>query len=71
LNGYPVIFVTFADEIRNGKPIPVVTGFLAADPVHRQPIGVALDRTGALVVADDVRNAAWRASSVATVKSTQ
>jgi glucose/arabinose dehydrogenase len=48
-------------------PRPVVTNFLAADhkTVRGRPVGVALDRTGALIVADDVGNVVWRISSAA------
>jgi glucose/arabinose dehydrogenase len=64
LNGYQVIFVPFANGRPAGAPVPVVTGFLAADgkSVHGRPVGVALDRTGALLVADDAGNAVWRIS---------
>ena len=30
-----------------------------------RPVGVAIDRTGALLVADDVGNAIWRVSAAA------
>jgi glucose/arabinose dehydrogenase len=65
LNGYQVIFVPFANGRPGGMPIPVVTGFLAPDhrTVRGRPVGVALDRTGALIVADDVGNIVWRVSS--------
>ncbi len=62
LNGYQVIFVSFVDGRPVGKPIPVVTGFLGEDneTVHGRPVGLALDRSGALLVADDVGNTVWR-----------
>jgi len=65
LNGYQVIFVPFAGARPNGKPISVVTGFLASDnkTVRGRPVGVAIDRTGALLVADDVGNVVWRVSA--------
>ena len=65
LNGYQVIFVPFVNNRPAGMPIPVVTNFLAADhkTVRGRPVGVALDRTGALIVADDVGNVVWRVSS--------
>ena len=68
LNGYQVIFVPFVNGRPNGAPVPVVTGFLAVDhkTVHGRPVGVALDRTGALIVADDVGNTVWRVSRAAT-----
>jgi glucose/arabinose dehydrogenase len=67
LNGYQVIFVPFVNGKPSGVPIPVVTDFLAADKktVRGRPVGVALDRTGALLVADDVGNAVWRVSASA------
>ena len=62
LNGYQVIFVRFAGGKPTGRPIPVVTDFLAPDhkTVRGRPVGVALDRNGALLVADDVGNTVWR-----------
>jgi glucose/arabinose dehydrogenase len=66
LNGYQVIFVPFVDGKPVGKPIPVVTGFLGTDEatVHGRPVGLALDRSGALLVADDAGNTVWRVSAV-------
>jgi len=64
LNGYQVIFVAFVNGQPVGKPVPVVTGFLGTDgeTVHGRPVGLALDRTGALLVADDAGDAVWRVS---------
>ncbi len=61
-NGYKVIFVPFRDGKPEGKPVDVVTGFLdaAQDEAHGRPVGVAIDGTGALLVADDVGNTVWR-----------
>ena len=64
-SGYKVIFVPFS----GGKPtaaatLDVLTGFLSnAGDAYGRPVGVALDKTGALLVADDVGNAIWRVSS--------
>ncbi len=65
LNGYQVIFVPFLNGVPAGRPTPVVTGFLGADKetVHGRPVGLALDRSGALLVADDVGNTVWRVSA--------
>ncbi|MBV9839920.1 MAG: sorbosone dehydrogenase family protein [Sphingomonadaceae bacterium] len=67
LNGYQVIFVPFVNGRPSGAPIPVVTDFLA--PGHKtvrgRPVGVTLDRTGALLIADDVGNVVWRVSGTA------
>jgi glucose/arabinose dehydrogenase len=61
LNGYRVVFIRFAGGRPVGKPIDFVTGFL--DPkgqARGRPVGVTIDRTGALIMADDVGNAVWR-----------
>jgi glucose/arabinose dehydrogenase len=65
LNGYQVIFVPFVNGRPVGNPLPVVTGFLGSDneTVHGRPVGLALDRGGALLVADDVGNTVWRVSA--------
>jgi glucose/arabinose dehydrogenase len=65
LNGYQVIFVPFVNGRPVGKPVPVVTGFLGKDnqTVHGRPVGLALDRSGALLIADDVGNTVWRVST--------
>lgn len=63
-SGYKVIFVPFAEGIPSGTPIDVLTGFLSPNgEAYGRPVGVAVDHTGALLVADDVGNAIWRASS--------
>ncbi len=60
-NGYQVIFVPFANWAPTGGPEPVLTGFIDARGHARgRPVGVALDRSGALLVADDVGNTVWR-----------
>ena len=65
VNGYQVIFVPFVNGKPHGGPIPVVTNFLTPDhkQVRGRPVGVALDRTGALIVADDAGNVVWRVSA--------
>jgi glucose/arabinose dehydrogenase len=66
-SGYKVIFVPFANGRPSGQPIDVLTGFIRenGDAMGR-PVGVAIDRRGALLVADDVGNAVWRVTGVAT-----
>ena len=60
-SGYKVVFVPFSDGKPAGKIEDVVTGFLDADGNAKgRPIGVAFDKTGALLIADDVGNAVWR-----------
>jgi len=64
LSGYKVIFVPFADGKPAGTSIDVLTGFVDAQgDAYGRPVGVALDRRGALLVADDVGNVVWRVSS--------
>ena len=63
LSGYHVVFVPFAGGKPSGKPIEVVGGFIDAKGQARgRPVGVGFDRTGALLVADDVGNTVWRVS---------
>ncbi|SDE78059.1 Glucose/arabinose dehydrogenase, beta-propeller fold [Variovorax sp. CF079] len=61
LSGYKVVFVPFSGGRPSGPPVDFVTGFLSADEkAQGRPVGVALDKSGALLVADDVGNAVWR-----------
>ena len=63
LSGYKVVFVPFIGGRPSGSPVDVLTGFLNADDkAQGRPVGVALDKSGALLVADDVGNAVWRVS---------
>lgn len=66
VSGYKVIFVPFGETgfpLPNAKPVDVLTGFLDAEGRARgRPVGVIVDRTGALLVADDVGNRIWRVS---------
>lgn len=65
-NGYRVVFVPFANGKPSGKAEDVVTGFLNANGQARgRPVGVAFDKTGALLIADDVGNTVWRVSAAA------
>jgi glucose/arabinose dehydrogenase len=67
-SGYRVIFVAFADGHPIGMPENVLTGFLDADGNARgRPVGIAIDKSGALLVADDVGNAIWRVTPAAAV----
>ncbi len=61
-SGYKVIFVPFKDGRPAGPPEDVLTGFLANDETRGRPVGVVVDSSGALLVADDVGNAVWRIS---------
>lgn len=61
LAGYRVIFVPFAKGMPSGPPRVVLSGFLSPDgKAWGRPVGVAFDKSGALLVADDVGNTIWR-----------
>lgn len=63
-SGYKVIFVTFKNAKPIGMPLDVLTGFLSPQgDAFGRPVGVALDKKGALLVADDVGNIIWRVSA--------
>ena len=62
-SGYKVIFVPFAGGRPVGPPIDVLTGFLSGGKALGRPVGVAIARDGALLVADDVGNRVWRVSA--------
>ena len=62
-SGYKVIYVPFKEGKPAGAPIDALTGFLNADEkAQGRPVGVAIDKGGALLVTDDVGNTVWRVS---------
>jgi glucose/arabinose dehydrogenase len=63
-SGYKVIFVPFTKGIPSGSPVDLLTGFVKdnGDAMGR-PVGVAIDKRGALLVADDVGNIVWRVTA--------
>ena len=65
-SGYKVVYVPFGARglpTEGDKPVDILTGFLNADgKAMGRPVGVTADRTGALLVADDVGNVIWRVS---------
>ena len=64
--GYKVIFVPFKDGKPSGGPQDVLTGFLSdKGDAQGRPVGVRLDKQGALLVADDVGNTIWRVTPAA------
>lgn len=61
VNDYRVAFVKFEDSKPVGMPMDVLTGFLDKDGDARgRPVGVAIDKQGALLAADDTGNIVWR-----------
>jgi glucose/arabinose dehydrogenase len=64
LAGYKVVFVPFAAGRPAGPPQDFLTGFLDdKGQAMGRPVGVAVDKTGAVLVADDVGDAVWRVSA--------
>ena len=64
--GYKVIFVPFTNGMPAGKPEDVLTGFLNKEgEAQGRPVGVKIDKQGALLVADDVGGTIWRVTPAA------
>ena len=64
-SGYKVIFVPFENaQPSSVAPVDVLTGFLSEEgSAFGRPVGVVLDKQGALLVADDVGNVIWRVTA--------
>lgn len=63
LAGYKVAFVPFKQGKPNGKLEDFLNGFIADEAkgeVYGRPVGVAVAKDGALLVADDVSGIIWR-----------
>ena len=67
LSGYQVVFVTFQQGKPTGIPQTVVSGFYSKDEskLFGAPVGLVLDKQGALLIADDVGDAVWRVTATA------
>jgi glucose/arabinose dehydrogenase len=65
VSGYKVVFVPFgANGYPDGPMRDILTGFLTKDGnAQGRPVGVIIDKAGALLVADDVGNRVWRVSA--------
>ncbi len=65
LSGYKVIFVPFQNGRPAGPPRDILTDFLSPDERSSfgRPVGVAIAKDGALLVADDVGNVIWRVTA--------
>lgn len=73
--GYSVIFVPFKDNglpianvyepenIKQGLPVDILTGFLSDGKALGRPAMLAFDQSGALLVSDDVGGIIWRVSA--------
>jgi glucose/arabinose dehydrogenase len=63
-SGYNVVFIPFRDGKPSGPPAVVLDGFLdGKGNAYGRPVGVAIDKRGALLVADDVGNVVWRVTT--------
>ena len=67
VSGYKVVYVPFGPNgfpQAGARPVDVLTGFLDAEGRARgRPVGVSIDRAGALLVADDVGDTIWRVAA--------
>jgi len=63
-SGYKVVFVPFDAQgfpAKDAKPSDVLSGFLNKDgEAQGRPVGVVIDKAGALLVADDAGDVIWR-----------
>lgn len=60
-SGYKVIFIPFVKGKPSGIPEDILTGFLSEEGnAYGRPVGVAIDKAGALLVADDGGDVIWR-----------
>jgi glucose/arabinose dehydrogenase len=68
-SGYKLIFVPFTNGKPSGPPQDVLTGFLSKDgKANGRPVGVAIDKQGAILLADDVGNIVWRITPATATK---
>jgi glucose/arabinose dehydrogenase len=64
LNGYKVVYIPFANGRPSGPARDVLTGFLNdKNQAMGRPVGLAIDASGALLVADDVGDTVWRVTA--------
>ena len=66
-SGYNVVFVPYDGKaMPAAQPLVVLNGFVSADgDAYGRPVGVVIDKRGALLVADDVGNVIWRVTNAA------
>jgi len=65
LSGYAVVFVTFENGKATGVPQTIVSGLHSDDEkqLYGAPVGLVLDKDGALLIADDVGDTVWRVTA--------
>src|SRR5690606_23010340 len=60
-SGDKVVFVPLKNGQPNGEAEDILTGFVNdEEEAMGRPVGVAIDKTGAVLVADDVGDSIWR-----------
>lgn len=60
-SGYKVIFVPFEQGRPSGETEDILTGFVNdQEQAMGRPVGIAVDKAGAILVADDVGDTVWR-----------
>jgi glucose/arabinose dehydrogenase len=59
-SGYKLIYVPFSGGKPSGPPQDILTGFVKDEVAFGRPVGVAVDKAGAILLADDVGNVVWR-----------
>jgi glucose/arabinose dehydrogenase len=65
--GYEVVFIPFSGGKPSAAPVAVLTGFVSPDgKAYGRPVGVAIDKNGGLLIADDVGNTIWRVAAAGT-----
>ena len=64
-SGYQVVFVPFDKSGQPaGAPLPILTGFLdVKGRAMGRPVGVVVDQSGGILVADDVGGIVWRVAA--------
>jgi glucose/arabinose dehydrogenase len=66
-SGYKLVFVPFTNGKPSGMPEDILTGFLDdKGNAMGRPVGVVVDKQGALLLADDVGNRIWRVTLATT-----
>jgi glucose/arabinose dehydrogenase len=69
-SGYKVLFVPFRGGVPLGGTIDLLTGFVNdRGEAMGRPVGVVLDKEGALLLADDVGNTIWRVTAASSAAS--
>jgi glucose/arabinose dehydrogenase len=60
-SGYKLIYVPFRNGKPSGMPVDILSSFVSdKDEAYGRPVGVTIDKKGAILMADDVGNVIWR-----------